>query len=105
MPLIAIGAALGIGSASAGTAMAILAGVGGAAAVGVAGMGIASLVNSGRAMKSSNNSDVGAQDIGNLTTDEAQAAATKRMARIGKYFTSPVGDLSALNSGTTKVFS
>jgi len=46
-----------------------------------------------------------AVNIGNITDEEAQTAASKRLARIGKYFTSVLGDLSGINTGKQKVFS
>lgn len=46
-----------------------------------------------------------AADIGNLTDEEAQTAAQKRLARIGRYFTSVLGDLSGASTGKQKVFS
>jgi hypothetical protein len=42
---------------------------------------------------------------GRLTTDEMDEAAKKRLARVGKYFTSVLGDTSKVNAGSQKVFS
>lgn len=36
---------------------------------------------------------------------EAEALSTKRLARLGRYFTSPIGVLSGASTGSQKVFS
>lgn len=42
---------------------------------------------------------------GQLTEDEAQTESSKRLARIGKYFTSVSGDTSPVSTAHQKVFS
>lgn len=42
---------------------------------------------------------------GRLDQETMDEAAKKRMARLGKYFTSPLGALDAANTGSAKVFS
>ena len=44
-------------------------------------------------------------DAGRLTPEEAQAEGRKRLSRIGKFFTSVLGDQSKANTGRQKVFS
>lgn len=43
--------------------------------------------------------------IGNLTVQEKDSLSASRLARIGKYFTSPLGVLSGASTGSGKVFS
>lgn len=44
-------------------------------------------------------------DIGSLTAEEAQQSVAMRLARLSKYFTSPLGVLGSASTGSTKVFS
>ena len=46
-----------------------------------------------------------AGDVGRITGQEAQDTVSKRLARAGKYFTSPLGDTSSLSTASQKVFS
>lgn len=43
--------------------------------------------------------------IGRLEQSELDEISAKRLARIGRYFTSPLGVLSSANTGSQKVFS
>lgn len=43
------------------------------------------------------------QDIGNLTTSEAQASASKKAFRTGLYFTSPTGTLGTGTRGRSRL--
>lgn len=40
-----------------------------------------------------------------LTQEEAEGLSSKRLARLGRYFTSPLGVLSGASTGSQKVFS
>jgi hypothetical protein len=40
-----------------------------------------------------------------ITPEEAETLSTKRLARLGRYFTSPLGVLSGASTGSQKVFS
>jgi len=42
---------------------------------------------------------------GNLDPEEAKKIARKRLSRVGKYFTSVLGDTSKAQTGSQKVFS
>lgn len=44
------------------------------------------------------------KDIGNLTKDEAQISASKKMFREGLYFTSPTGLSSGGTRGRSRLF-
>jgi len=44
-------------------------------------------------------------NAGRLTPEEAQAEGRKRLSRIGRFFTSVLGDQSKANKGSQKVFS
>lgn len=46
-----------------------------------------------------------ALDASSLTDDEMTAEAQKRLAKLGKYFTSPLGVLQNASSGSQRVFS
>jgi hypothetical protein len=46
-----------------------------------------------------------AQPTGAISEEEAQAVAQKRLARLGKYFTSPLGVLGNASTASQKVFS
>jgi hypothetical protein len=40
-----------------------------------------------------------------LTQEEAEGLSSKRLARLGRYFTSPIGVLGNASTGSQKVFS
>lgn len=40
-----------------------------------------------------------------ITSDEAETLSAKRLARLGRYFTSPLGVLSGASTGSQKIFS
>lgn len=40
-----------------------------------------------------------------ITDAEAETTSAKRLARMGKYFTSPLGVLSGASTGSQKIFS
>jgi hypothetical protein len=42
---------------------------------------------------------------GRIAEEEAQKIASSRLARLGKYFTSPLGVLNGAKTGSSKVFS
>jgi hypothetical protein len=44
-------------------------------------------------------------DAGTLSDDELTAEAQKRLARLGKYFTSPLGTLQQASTGAQRTFS
>lgn len=44
-------------------------------------------------------------DITSLSDEEMTAEAQKRMAKLGKYFTSPLGVLSNASTGSQRTFS
>lgn len=46
-----------------------------------------------------------AMDSSTLTDDQLSAEAQKRMAKLGRYFTSPLGVLQQASTGSQKVFS
>jgi hypothetical protein len=46
-----------------------------------------------------------ALDISSLTDEQMTAEAQKRMAKLGKYFTSPLGVLSSASTGSQRTFS
>jgi len=117
MPIFAgIGFALGVGTAATATAAAT--GVAAATLVGatvVAGAAAAigtSIYKTSaettamkKSMAAMSGSNLALTDVGRLVQDEAQDTAAIRLARAGKYFTSPLGDQSALSVGAQKVFS
>ena len=49
--------------------------------------------------------DTTTASTGAITEEEAQAVAQKRLARLGKYFTSPLGVLGNASTAAQKVFS
>lgn len=115
MPIFAaVGAAI-LGSAGAAAAGAtVTAVVGGLAVAGTAaaiGTSIYSATQQAEAAEEQANlmqqqiSATNAANVGRLTAEEAQDTVSKRLARAGKYFTSPLGDTSALSTATQKVFS
>lgn len=46
-----------------------------------------------------------AASITGITQEEAESISSKRLARLGRYFTSPLGVLSGASTGSQKVFS
>lgn len=46
-----------------------------------------------------------ALDVSTVSDDELNAEAQKRMAKLGKYFTSPLGVLNGASTGAQRTFS
>lgn len=61
--------------------------------------------NGGAAGTAASTGTTAAQATGTITEEEAQAVAQKRLARLGKYFTSPLGVLGNASTAAQKVFS
>ena len=117
MPIFAgIGAAI-LGSAGAAAAGATATAVVGAVAIGATAAAVGTSIYSSQAQATAAKKQAGAfsamlagqaqniTDVGRITGQEAQDTVSKRLARVGKYFTSPLGDTSTLSTASQKVFS
>ena len=121
MPIFAgIGFALGVGTAATATAAATgvaAAMLTGALVVGATAAAVGTSIYSSQAQATAAKKQAGAfsamlagqaqniTDVGRITGQEAQDTVSKRLARVGKYFTSPLGDTSTLSTASQKVFS
>lgn len=56
-----------------------------------------------KAMRAAADNAASKQDLGNLTTGEAQTSASKRMFREGLYYTSPTGLSSSGTRGRSRL--
>jgi hypothetical protein len=49
--------------------------------------------------------DTTSKDTGRIDTEAAQEIVNRRLSKIGRYYTSPLGVLSSASTGTQKLFS
>lgn len=109
-----IGVALGVTAASV-AAGGMTAFAAGAVAVGAAAAAIGTPMYSsakaataqGKAMASMLAANTPAQiaDVGRIAPEEAQETTSKRLARVGRFFTSPLGDVTGASTGSQRIFS
>lgn len=100
-------AAIGVALGFSGTAAAVAGGIavaGTAAAIGTSIYSSQEQAQDAR-VDAQRMQDQYTTNLGRLSSQEAQDTASKRLARVGRYFTSPLGDTSNISTASQKVFS